>query len=144
MGFYRVFHLLHVSWSFHFVQVTVFGVSFLQIGRWQFCLILESAPLWIGLRQCLVNVSWLGGLVPIFWWIKLDFISLKDSAMSSSVFCSVYELGMASGSLSASVQSCAPILLRIGMGHLTMKLSSLWVWFGPSVDTESFGRTLTY
>ena len=69
-------------------------------------------PLWIGLRQCLVNVSWLGGLVPIFWWIKLDFISLKDSAMSSSVFCSVYELGMASGSLSASVQSCAPILLK--------------------------------
>ena len=59
-----------------------------------------------------MKVSWLGGIVPIFWWIKLNFISLKDSAMSSSVFCSVYEFGMASGSLSARVQSYAPILLK--------------------------------
>ena len=69
-------------------------------------------PLWIGLDQCLVKVSWLGGIVPIFWWIKLNFISLKDSAMSSSVFCSAYEFGMASGSLSARVQGCALILLK--------------------------------
>ena len=38
--------------------------------------------------------------------------TVKDSAMSSSVFCSVYEFGMASGSLSARVQSYAPILLK--------------------------------
>ena len=30
------------------------------------------------------------------------------------------------------------------MGHLAMKLSSLWVGFGLSVDMESFGRTLAY
>ena len=59
-----------------------------------------------------MKVCWLRGLVPIFWWIKLNLISLKDTAMSSSVFCSVYEFGMASGSLSASVQSCASILLK--------------------------------
>ena len=46
-----------------------------------------------GLDQCLMKVSWLGGFVPVLWWVKLDLVSLKGSALSSSVFWSVYGLG---------------------------------------------------
>ena len=41
-------------------------------------------------------VSWLGagGLVLVFWWMELDLVSLKGSAMSSSEFWGVYVFGM--------------------------------------------------
>ena len=67
-----------------------------------------------GLDQCLVKVSWLGRLVPVFWWIELDFVSLRGSAISPGVFGGVYGFGMSLGKLSSNVQSCAPILLRDG------------------------------
>ena len=59
------------------------------------------------------EVSLIGGLVSVFWWMELDRVSLKGSAVSSSVFWGVYELGMFGGSLSANVQVCAPTLLNI-------------------------------
>ena len=59
------------------------------------------------------EVSLIGGLVSVFWWMELDLVSLKGSAVSSSVFCGVSELGMFGGSLSANVQVCAPTLLNI-------------------------------
>ena len=40
------------------------------------------------------EVSLIGGLVSVFWWVELDLVSLKGSAVSSSVFWGVYELGM--------------------------------------------------
>lgn len=43
-------------------------------------------PLWVELLQCLVTFSWLWGIVAVFWWMKLDLVSLKGSAMSSGVF----------------------------------------------------------
>ena len=46
----------------------------------------------------------------VFWWMELDRVSLKGSAVSSSVFWGVYELGMFGGSLSANV--CVPTLLK--------------------------------
>ena len=49
----------------------------------------------------------------VSWWMELDRVSLKGSAMSSSVFCSVYGLGMALGSLSANGQVCVPVLLYV-------------------------------
>ena len=42
-----------------------------------------------------------------------DLVSLKGSAMSSSVFWVIYGLGMALGSLSANEQSCVPVLLKV-------------------------------
>ena len=54
-----------------------------------------------------------GGLVFVFWWMELDLVSLKGSAVSSSVFWSVYELGVFWGSLSANGQVCVPTLLKI-------------------------------
>lgn len=73
----------------------MFGVSFLQ-----------AAPPWMGLDQCLTEVSWLGILVPAFWWMELDPVSLKGNAMSSGVFGDVYGVNMAVDSLSANGQAC--------------------------------------
>ena len=44
--------------------------------------------------------------------MKLDFFSLKDSAIFSSVFWGVYGFGMALGSLSANMQCYVPVLLK--------------------------------
>ena len=44
--------------------------------------------------------------------MELDFFSLKDSAIFSSVFWGVYGLGMALGSLSANMQCYVPVLLK--------------------------------
>ena len=41
------------------------------------------------------------GLVPVFWWVKLDLVPLMRIAMSSCVFYGICELIMALGSLSA-------------------------------------------
>ena len=46
----------------------------------------EVCPPGVGLDQCVVMVSWLGGLVLGFWWMELDLVSLKGSAMSCSEF----------------------------------------------------------
>ena len=56
--------------------------------------------------QCFVKVSFLGGLMPVFWWMELDLVSLRGTAESSSVFWGVYGLGIALGSLSANGQGC--------------------------------------
>lgn len=59
-----------------------------------------------------MKASCLVGLVPVFWRIKLDLVSLKHSAMSSSMFWDVFGFHMALGSLSAIMPSCAPVLLE--------------------------------
>ena len=53
-----------------------------------------------------------GVLMPMFWRMELDPLSLKSSVISSSVFWVVYEFGMVLGSLSANVQDCVPIFVR--------------------------------
>ena len=71
----------------------------------------------MGLDQCLVKVSWFGRFVPVFWWMELDLVSLKDSAGSSSVFWGVYGFDMALGSLSANEQGCVPVCRSFGVRH---------------------------
>ena len=68
---------------------------------------------WVGLDQCHMQVSWLGGLVPIFLWLEWDLVSLKGSAISSSVFWGVYGFSMALSSLSTNGQDCVSILLMV-------------------------------
>ena len=67
---------------------------------------------WVGLDQCLVKVSWVGGLVPVFCWIELDIFSLEGFAVSTSEFWGVYGFAMALGTLSANIQHCVPVLLE--------------------------------
>lgn len=45
--------------------------------------------------------SWLTELVPVFWLMKLYFISLKGGAESNSRFWNVYGLSMTLGSVLA-------------------------------------------
>ena len=42
--------------------------------------------------------SWLGELVPVFWLMELDLISLKGNAVSSSSYGGVYGFSMSLGS----------------------------------------------
>ena len=67
---------------------------------------------WVGLDQCLVKVSWVGGRVPVFCWIELDIFSLEGFAVSTSEFWGVYGFAMALGTLSANIQHCVPVLLE--------------------------------
>ena len=64
----------------------------------------------VGLVAC--QVSWLGELASMFWWVELDLFSLEYSEVSSSEFGGVYEFDMALDSLSFNVQGCAPALLE--------------------------------
>ena len=68
--------------------------------------------LWVGLGQWLMKVSWLRKLVSVFWWMKLDLVSLEGSAVPSSKIWGVYGFGMALGSLSVNVQGCVPVLME--------------------------------
>ena len=70
-----------------------------------------SLPL-VRLNQYLMKVSWMGGFVPLLWWMELNLVSLEGSALSNSVFLDVCGFSMALGTLSANVKSCAPILLK--------------------------------
>ena len=90
-----------------------------------------------------MKVFRLGRLPPTFFWMELDLVSLKVSALFSSVFWSVYGLGMVLGILSANRQSCVPVLLMIVVRHLALKLAGFWVGSGLSVEMETFGRVLT-
>ena len=40
----------------------------------------------MGLDEWLVKVSWLEKLALVFWWVELDFFSLKCNEVSSSEF----------------------------------------------------------
>ena len=62
--------------------------------------------LWVWLHQCLVKVSWLGGFVPVFWWMALHLIFLEGSAVCSSEFGSVCGFDVVLGLLSVNVQGC--------------------------------------
>jgi len=41
-------------------------------------------------------------LVPVFWWMELDLVSLRGSTMPSGVLRGVCELGMTLGSLTVN------------------------------------------
>ena len=85
VGFY------HVSSSAAYFSVFSFYLIYCVWDRlsagWKvvFPLKYGVCPTWLGFDQCLVKVSWLGGLVPVFWWMRLDLVSLKGSAISRSV-----------------------------------------------------------
>ena len=54
--------------------------------------------------------------MPVFWWVGLDLVFLVGRATSGGVFWGVCELSMTSGSLSANVWCCVPVLLVVWHG----------------------------
>ena len=68
----------------HLVYIAVFRVAFLYSGGLWSSLYCEVSLLWVGLYQWLVKVSWLGKLVSVFWWVKMNFSSLECNELSSN------------------------------------------------------------
>ena len=57
-----------------------------------------------------------GGLVPVFWWVGLDFVPLVGRTASGGVFWGVCELSLSLGSLSVNGWVCVPGLLVVWHG----------------------------
>ena len=73
-----------ISLSLHLVYIAAFGVAFLYSGSLWSSLYCGVSSLWVGLYRWLVNVSWSGKLVLVFWWVELDFFSLKGNEVSNN------------------------------------------------------------
>ena len=54
-----------------------------------------------------------GGLVPVFWWMRLDIVFLVGRSMSGGMFWVVCDLIMILGNLSANGWGCVPVLLVV-------------------------------
>ena len=54
--------------------------------------------------------------MPVFWWMRLDFVFLVHRTTSGGVFGGACELIMILGSLSANGWGCAPVLLVVWHG----------------------------
>ena len=110
---------------------------------------LWSLPVLMGLGCCPVLFSWLGELVPVFWLMELDLISLKSSSVSNSRFSGVYGFSMSLGSpsgfgsvrhvnlcghfkvaLSAYLHSCQPPTCL--WDHYRCFCSALHCWLKPA------------
>ena len=79
-------------------------MSFLYSGSLWSSLYCGVSSLWVGLYRWLVKVSWLGKLVSAFWWMELDFFSLKCNEVSSNVLRDVYGFVVTLGSLYIGAQ----------------------------------------
>ena len=69
-----------------------------------------------------------GGLVPVFWWMRLNLVFLVGRTMSSGVFWSVCELSVTLGSLSANGWGCFPLLLVVW--HRVSSTVACWLLSG--------------
>ena len=68
--------------------------------------------MWVGLNEWLIEVSWLGKLAVVFWWVELDLFPLEYKKVSSSEFLGVYGFGITLGSLYFYAQGCVRALLE--------------------------------
>ena len=84
-----------------------------------------DASLWVGLDGWLVKISWLGKLVSVFWWVKLDCFCLECNEVSSSEFWDVYGFGVTLGSIYIEVQGYFLRCWRICVAYLSLNLLSL-------------------
>ena len=64
-----------------------------------------------GVGRVACQVSWLGKLASVFWWVELDFFSLECNKVSSSEFSGVYGFGVTLGSLYINAQGYVPALM---------------------------------
>ena len=81
---------------------------------WQFVVPLYcgSSSLWARLDGWFVKVSWLGKFVSVFWWMELDFFSLKCNEVSISEFWLSMGLIWLWEACLLMLRACVPILLE--------------------------------
>ena len=80
--------------------------------------------------------------MPVFRWVGLDLVFLVGRSASSSVFWSVCDLIMISGSLYANRLGCVPVLLVVW--HAASSPGVCWPLggYGSSIVTEISGKAL--
>ena len=74
--------------------------------------------------QWVVLASWWRGLVPVFWWLRMDLVFLVGRTTSCGVFWGVCELIMILGSLSANGCGCVSVLLVVW--HVVSSTGACW------------------
>ena len=140
VGFYHVASSAVCFYVFSFCSI--YCVLDLLSADWK-VIVLLNCGVCPHVGSCLMKVSWLGELVPFFWWMELDLFFLKGGAML--IVC--FGVPMCLASLCAAyLLMCRAVLLflcTIDMGHPSLELSGLWVELGLSVEIEAFGRALT-
>ena len=107
------FHLTYCVWGLLFT-----GCVFMVPVVFRFC------PQWLRLVQLVVDASWWRGLLPVFWWMRLDLVFLLGRTTSSDVFSGVCDVIMILDSLSANGWGCAPVLLVVW--HKVSITVALW------------------
>ena len=61
-------------------------MSFLYSGSLWSSLYCGVSSLCVGLYRWFVEVSWLGKLVLVFWWVELDFFSLECNEVFTELY----------------------------------------------------------
>ena len=101
----------------------MFGVSFLQTAGSLFPLFLASTPVAkLGSVGCVDFL--MEGVVPVFWWMRLDLVFLLGRTASGGVFWGVCDLIMILGSLSANGWGFFPVLLVVW--HRVSSIVAYW------------------
>ena len=62
--------------------------------------------------------------MPVFWWMRLDFVFLVGRTNSGGIFWGVCELIIILGSLSANGWACVPVLLVVC--HRVSSIGACW------------------
>ena len=83
--------------------------------------------LWVGLDQWVVEVSWLGELASVFWWVELDLFSLECSQVPSGEFWGAYGFGMVLGSCILMFGVVFLFCWRISVMYIALGLVGSWV-----------------
>ena len=83
------------------------------------------------------------GLVPVFWWMRLDLVFLVDRTMSSHVFWCVCDLIMIFGSLFANGCGCVLLLLVVWHGVSNTVACCSLSGAGSSLEIEISGRAFS-
>ena len=78
--------------------------------------------------------------MPVFWWMRLDLVFLVGRISSGGVFCSVCELIMILGSLSANGWGCVPVLLVVWHRVPALWFAGRFMELGLSIEMEISGR----
>ena len=106
-AFILLLYLLDIPLSLHLLYIAVFGVAFLYSGSSWSSLYCGVSSLWVGLYQWLVQVSCLGKLVSVFWWVELDFFSLECNEVSNNKLRDVNGFGVTLSCLYIEAQGCS-------------------------------------
>ena len=104
---------------------------------------LWGLPSKVGSDKCFMKFSWLAGVMPTFFWIQLDLFFPKSNALSSSLFCSFYSLGMALAAFLLMAGLYFLFWWMFGMRHLALELAGFWMGPRLCIELEAFVRALT-